>query len=191
MKRRSALLATCALSALGAGSAWAQGLGSASVQGTAALLRAGGCVLMLRHAQTESGIGDPAGFTLDNCSSQRNLSEEGRAQSRRIGEWFRRQDLRPRAVQSSAWCRCIDTATIAFGRPNLQPALNSTFGNAGKQPAQTRAVKALLADIPSGQFEVWVTHQVNMTDLCQAYPGVGEGFVVSSSGALLARHVFV
>lgn len=189
MKRRDAL------GALAAVSAWASPAHSLASDGSAptlaALLRAGGCVMMLRHAQTEAGIGDPPGFTLGNCSTQRNLSDEGRAQSRRIGAWFQSQGLQPRAVQSSAWCRCIDTATLAFGKPQLQPALNSTFGTPGRQPAQTRALKPLHAAIPAGQFEVWVTHQVNMTDLCQAYPGLGEGFVVSSRGGLLARHVFV
>lgn len=184
MKRRDALVAVAAC--------WSQAPSSAqdSAQAVAALLNAGGCVLMLRHAQTEAGIGDPPGFTLGKCSTQRNLSDEGRAQSRRIGAWFQAQGLRPRAVQSSAWCRCIDTATLAFGAPQLQPALNSTFGTPSRQPAQTRALKPLLAAIPAGQFEVWVTHQVNMTDLCQAYPGLGEGFVVSAQGVLLARHVF-
>lgn len=208
MKRREALEAVAAVAAwgllrvgapLGAlgvalGTPAAVATTSASDQGSgqalAALLRAGGCVLMLRHAQTEAGVGDPPGFTLGNCSTQRNLSDEGRAQSRRIGAWFQAQGLRPRAVQSSAWCRCIDTATLAFGSPQGLPALNSTFGTAGRQPAQTRALKALLAAIPAGQFDVWVTHQVHMTDLCGAYPGLGEGFVVSAQGALVARHVF-
>ena len=74
--------------------------------------------------------------------------------------------------------------------PLAWPALNSTFEAPGKQAGQTRTLKALLAGMPAGQFEVWVTHQVNMTDLCQAYPGLGEGFVMSASGKLLARHVF-
>lgn len=195
MKRRFALAALSAVPAgglLGALPAWAQASASAqaSAAAVAAMLKAGGCVLMLRHAKTEAGIGDPAGFTLGKCSTQRNLSDEGRAQSRRIGAWFQAQGLRPRAVQSSAWCRCIDTATLAFGAPLVLPALNSTFGTAGRQPAQTLALKALLADLPAGQFDVWVTHQVNMTGLTGAYPGLGEGFVVSAQGALMARHVF-
>ncbi len=192
MKRRDALaaVATCLTQAPSSAQDPAQAGAQASAQAVAALLRTGGCVLMLRHAQTESGIGDPPGFTLGKCSTQRNLSDEGRAQSRRLGAWFQAQGLRPRAVQSSAWCRCVDTATLAFGASQLLPALNSTFGTASRQPAQTRALKALLAGMPAGPFEVWVTHQVNMTDLCGAYPGLGEGFVVSAQGALLARHVF-
>jgi hypothetical protein len=59
----------------------------------AALLRSGACVFLLRHAETEAGIGDPASFKLNDCSTQRNLSESGREQSRRIGLWFKRQQL--------------------------------------------------------------------------------------------------
>lgn len=184
MKRRSALAAVAACLAQAPSSA------QDKAQAVATLLKAGGCVLMLRHARTEAGVGDPPGFTLGNCRTQRNLSDEGRAQSRRLGAWFQAQGLRPRAVQSSAWCRCVDTATLAFHAPQLLPALNSTFDTPDKQPAQTQALKTLLGGVPSGQFEVWVTHQVNMTDLCGAYPGLGEGFVVSAQGTLLARHVF-
>lgn len=190
MKRRHALGAM----ALGSLPAWGLAPAAAAAQDSAqallARLRTGGCVLMLRHAQTEAGLGDPPGFSLGQCSTQRNLSPEGRAQSRRMGAWFQSHGLRPRAVQSSAWCRCMDTATLAFGPPTLLPALNSTFGTPDRQPGQTRALKALLAGVPAGQFDVWVTHQVNMTDLCQAYPSMGEGFVVSAQGTLSARHVF-
>lgn len=184
MKRRSAL------AALAACLAQAPASGQDAAQAVAALLKAGGCVLMLRHARTEAGMGDPPGWALGKCNTQRNLNDEGRAQSRRVGAWFRSQGLQPRAVQSSAWCRCVDTATLAFGAPQLQSALNSTFGMPDKQPAQTSALKALLAKVPAGEFEVWVTHQVNMTDMCSAYPGLGEGFVVSTQGALLARYFF-
>ena len=65
-------------------------------------LRAGGCAVLLRHAQTDPGVGDPPGFRLDQCSSQRNLSAAGRAQAARIGQWFKSRGLQPREVQSSA-----------------------------------------------------------------------------------------
>ena len=58
-----------------------------------ALLRQGGCVVLMRHALTEPGIGDPAEFRLGVCSTQRNLSDEGRAQSRRTGEAFQREGI--------------------------------------------------------------------------------------------------
>ena len=93
----------------------------------AGTIRAGGCAVLIRHAQTVAGVGDPPGFRVDMCSTQRNLSEDGRAQARRIGQWFQTHGLKPRAVQSSAWCRCKDTADLAFGRHIVWQALNSFF----------------------------------------------------------------
>ncbi len=150
-------------------------------------LRAGRCALLIRHAMTEPGIGDPHGFSLAVCSSQRQLSEAGREQARAMGRWFVQQGLRPERVLSSAWCRCKDTADLAFGSHQPWPALNSTFGQGSKQPAQTRQVREKLALLAPGRFDVWLTHQVNMTDLTGAYPAMGEGFVVSHEGRLLAR----
>lgn len=162
-------------------------LASSEAAALASALRAGGCALLIRHARTESGIGDPPGFTLENCQSQRQISAEGRAQARRIGQWFQAQGLKPAAVRSSLWCRCRDTATEAFGSHSPWPALNSTFGQAQLQPAQTRQLEQALAGLPGTGFEVWITHQVNMTALTGAYPAMGEGFAVSREGRLLAR----
>ncbi|MFO1244657.1 MAG: histidine phosphatase family protein [Ramlibacter sp.] len=153
-------------------------------------LRAGACVVLLRHAQTVAGVGDPPGFRVDLCSTQRNLSEEGREQARRIGQWFRAHDLRPRAVQSSAWCRCKDTADLAFGRHVVWPALNSFFEGRASEPAQTRQLRAALTQVPAGQFEVWVTHQVNMTALTGEGMSMGEGLVVDAQGKMVARSTF-
>lgn len=154
-------------------------------------LQQGSCAVLIRHAQTEAGIGDPPGFSLAVCSSQRQLSEQGRTQSRAIGRWFSERSLQPSAVRSSLWCRCTDTADLAFGAHQPWPALNSTFGDGAGQPAQTRQLRERLLHIPSGRFEVWVTHQVNMTDLTGAYPGMGEAFLVSGQGRLLARHAWI
>ena len=82
--------------------------------GVAARLRSGGVVLAFRHAMAP-GTFDPPGFVLEDCRTQRNLSDEGRAQAARIGQWFREQGLTPARVRSSPWCRCLDTARIAFG----------------------------------------------------------------------------
>ena len=156
----------------------------------AGLLRTGGCAVLIRHAQTVAGVGDPPGFRVDMCSTQRNLSEDGRAQARRIGQWFQSLGLKPRAVQSSAWCRCKDTADLAFGRHVVWPALNSTFGNRDMQAAQTAQLRTALARIPAGQFEVWVTHQVNMTALTGEGMVMGEGLVVNAQGKMVARSTF-
>jgi phosphohistidine phosphatase SixA len=152
-------------------------------------LRAGACVVLLRHAQTVPGIGDPPDFRLDQCSTQRNLSDEGREQAGRIGQWFTSRSLQPRAVRSSAWCRCKDTADLAFGKHQVWPALNSFFGSGGRD-AQTAQLRAALGRIPAGHFEVWVTHQVNMTALTGEGMTMGEGLVVDAKGKMVARSTF-
>lgn len=151
-------------------------------------LRAGGCALLIRHALTEPGIGDPPGFTLDNCSSQRQISPAGRLQARRMGRWFADQGLRPSAVRSSLWCRCRDTADEAFGTHQPWPALNSSFAQPQSQPALTEQLRQALSLLQVGRFEVWITHQVNMSALTGAYPAMGEGLIVNREALLLGRH---
>ncbi|MDB5886409.1 MAG: Phosphoglycerate mutase [Polaromonas sp.] len=154
-------------------------------------LRAGACVVVLRHAQTDPGIGDPPGFRLDRCSTQRNLSDEGRRQAQSIGRWFASRSLAPQAVQSSAWCRCRDTADLAFGRHAVWPALNSFFGQRGAADPQTAQLRAALQRVPAGQFEVWVTHQVNVTELTGEGIAMGEGLILDATGKTAGRSQFV
>ncbi|QTN22973.1 histidine phosphatase family protein [Rhizobacter sp. AJA081-3] len=148
----------------------------------AAALRRGGVAVLLRHAATEPGIGDPPGFRLDDCATQRQLSEQGRAQSQRIGAWFSARSLVPAEVRSSAWCRCLDTATLAFGRGRAWAPLNSFFGDRSVEPGQSAELRAALGKLPAQGFEVWVTHQVNISALTGVSPGMGEAVVVRLSG---------
>jgi len=156
----------------------------------AALLRQGGCVLMLRHAQTEPGIGDPPGFKLTVCSTQRNLSAAGRQSALRMGEWFKVRGLQPQAVLTSAWCRCIDTANLAFGKSRLWAPLNSVFGDRLPLPDQTAALREALKQLPAGQFQVWVSHQVNVTALTGQHLAMGEGVILDRDAKVLARVMF-
>ncbi len=146
-----------------------------------------GGVLLIRQAATEPGLGDPPGFVLGHCPTQRNLSEEGRQASRQLGLALRQLGLQPDVVRSSQWCRCQDTARLAFGAFEDWPALNSTFAGQGDAAAQQAALRQRLQGLPKGRMEVWVTHQVNMTALTGAYPSMGEGFLVNRQGRLLAR----
>lgn len=146
-----------------------------------------GGVLLIRHAATESGLGDPPGFVIGQCRTQRNLSDEGRQASRAFGAWLQSQNFKPDAVRSSQWCRCQDTARLAFGAYEDWPALNSTFAGQGDPAAQQQALRERLLALPAGRTEVWVTHQVNMTGLTGAYPEMGEGFLVDAQGRLRAR----
>lgn len=145
MNRRHALqaLGGLMLQATGAHAGYGAALAS---------LRAGG-VLLLRHAQTEPGIGDPPGFRIDDCGTQRNLSAAGRAQARAAGDALRAHGVRIDAVYSSAWCRCIDTAAQMFPdlRVDLLPALNSFFDGQGDRERQTAALRDWIAKLDEGR----------------------------------------
>ncbi len=146
-----------------------------------AALAGGGHAALLRHARTDPGIGDPPGFRLDDCATQRNLSPEGRAQAARLGEAFRSRGVPVGRVLSSAWCRCRDTASVMGLSPvEIAPAaLNSFFGGQGEERAATAALRALLAGLKrEGPVAVLVTHQVNMTALTGLGPAMGETLVL-------------
>ena len=168
------------------GQGFAQTAQSASRAQLLAAWRQGG-VLLIRHAATESGLGDPPGFVIGQCRTQRNLSDEGRQASRAFGAWLQSQNFKPDAVRSSQWCRCQDTARLAFGAYEDWPALNSTFAGQGDPAAQQQALRERLLALPVGRTEVWVTHQVIMTALTGAYPEMGEAFLVDAQGRLKAR----
>ncbi|MEW5967512.1 MAG: histidine phosphatase family protein [Pseudomonadota bacterium] len=140
-----------------------------------------GHVLMLRHAYAP-GIGDPPGFRLDDCASQRNLDASGRAQAAAVGDWLRAQGVRQARVHSSQWCRCQETARLlGLGAVTPTPALNSFFGEPQARDGTLQALRAFLAQQPAdGPLLVLVTHQVNIA----AVTGRGIG---SGEGVLLAR----
>jgi len=104
-----------------------------------------------------------------------------------MGAWFERHGLQPQAVLSSQWCRCLDTARLALGRVQPWPALNSTFAGQGQPQRQLAELRQHLSQLPDGVLQVWVTHQVIMTALTDAYPAMGEGFLLNLKGQLLAR----
>ena len=90
------------------------------------LLKEGGKVVFIRHAYAPGG-GDPKNFDLYDCSTQRNLNEEGINQSKIMGKLFSEYSIPIDSVYSSQWCRCEDTARLAFGNFESLSALNSTF----------------------------------------------------------------
>jgi phosphohistidine phosphatase SixA len=136
-------------------------------------LRAGGTVALIRHALAP-GTGDPPGFVLEDCATQRNLSDEGRAQAARLGEAFRAHGVAVDRVLSSGWCRCLDTAVLAFGAAEAWAPLHSFFGDAGTGSAQTAEVRAGVAAWAGPGALVLVTHQVDITALTGIVPDSGE-----------------
>jgi len=99
-------------------------------------LRTPGAVVVLRHSYAP-GAFDPPDARLDDCSTQRNLDDTGRAQARRIGEAFRQQGIAVGAVWSSLRCRCLDTARLAFGRVEAWEILQGALGDADRRRASS------------------------------------------------------
>jgi broad specificity phosphatase PhoE len=174
MQRRPALLALGAL-ALGAAQARAQSVGWGALRP--------GDALLLRHARAP-GTGDPEGFRLGDCRSQRNLDADGRDQARRLGDRLREalaaQALSVVAVWASPWCRTLETAALAFPGQSVEPraAWASFFAERDREPRLTQAAQGELgafAAAPSGGVLVVVTHQVNISALTGIVPASGEG----------------
>ena len=140
----------------------------------AAKLAEPGHIAIMRHALAP-GTGDPANFDLDDCSTQRNLSEAGRRQSRRTGDFLRSVGVNEARVLSSQWCRCLDTAELLdLGPVEELPALNSFFEARSRGPEQTQALREQIAGMDLSQPVVMVTHQVNITSLTSVFPSSGE-----------------
>jgi phosphohistidine phosphatase SixA len=143
-----------------------------------------GAIVLLRHA-TAPGVGDPRGFRLEDCASQRNLDESGRAEARQLGEQFRRRGVQVGAVLSSQWCRTRETARLAFGdrQPRDEPAFNSLFERSpAEREAQTlRAIELLKRWKGPGALVV-VTHQVNIQQITRMPAASAEGVVLRVGG---------
>jgi phosphohistidine phosphatase SixA len=162
-----------------AGSVHSQSMSSAQLLDA---LRSGGHLLLLRHAQTEPGIGDPAGYKLSDCATQRNLSAEGRAQAKRTGEALAAKGIRFTKTLTSQWCRCRDTAKLISDSVADFVALNSFFDDRSTEPKQTAAVRAHLKQMKANESWLLVTHQVNISALTGVSPAMGEGVVVRVKG---------
>lgn len=149
------------------------------------LLRKGGQIVLVRHALTTPGVGDPSGMALDDCSTQRNLNEEGRREAVRLGEALRRQGVLPLRLLSSPWCRCIETARLVFGQtPQTHVELGNLFDRQAQEAAQTQALRRLLANAvpPSseGRGNVFMfTHGSTVRALLGVTPATAEMVILT------------
>ena len=90
-------------------------------------------VIFLRHSWAP-GFGDPENFNIDDCSTQRNLSEEGVLQARKIGKFFLKNQIQFSEILTSEWCRCKDTIKeMNIGDWETFSGLNSFFQNFSKK----------------------------------------------------------
>lgn len=170
--RTSLLLALVCLVAL-------PGAASAAEDALWRALGDGRAFAMMRHALAP-GTGDPGHFDVNDCATQRNLSDEGRRQAREIGARFRANGIVRATVYSSAWCRCRETAELlGLGEVATLEALNSFFRKYERREPQTRALDAWLSAREATGPLVLVTHQVNITAFTGVYPASGEVVVIS------------
>ena len=139
-----------------------------------------GYVVLLRHAKTVSGTGDPPGFELDDCDTQRNLSKAGREQAEQIGREFRDRNILISQVLSSQYCRCLDTARLLdLGTVKPSPMLNSIFEDRTTAEQQIeQAHQRILNHRSDRGVIVIVSHYANIVEVSGVAPQEGEIVVI-------------
>lgn len=137
-------------------------------------LKQGDHFVLIRHALAP-GFGDPGAVDLNDCSTQRNLSEEGRQQARNIGNMFRANGILDATVLTSQWCRCRETAELLnFGEVSDMTALNSFFQRRQNEAGQLKDFEDWLSTVDLSRPAILVTHQVVITSLTDYSPSSGE-----------------
>ncbi len=154
-----------------------------------ALLARPGHLAIMRHADAPGG-GDPGGFRLDDCTTQRNLGPIGRAQATHLGDRLRNAGIAQLRLLTSQWCRTRETARLlGFAPPEDLPILNSFFADRAEGPAQTEALHAWIAAAPLDQPTLLVTHQVNITALTGMFPASAELLVLRRAPLTIAARL--
>jgi broad specificity phosphatase PhoE len=147
------------------------------------VVKAGGRVILIRHAITTPGVGDPPGFKLEDCATQRNLTDEGRAHARRVGAAFHARGIPIAQVLSSPWCRCVETARLAFGTPGeVSAALGNLFGRPEAREPQVRQLRPMLGAPRAGGNVVMVTHGSTIQAVTGINPATAEMVIVTPQG---------
>ncbi|MET3660218.1 histidine phosphatase family protein [Aquamicrobium ahrensii] len=158
-----------------------------------AALRDGGHVVLLRHAMI-SGSTEPANFDIDKCNTQRNLSDRGKQQARKIGALFGARAARIERVESSRYCRCLETARLAFGgQPEALDALDPLSEDAEERARQKEAILEEIRTYSGSDLLVLVTHLENIQEVTGVSPREGEAVIVAPDGdgvRVLGRVVF-
>ena len=144
-------------------------------------------IILIRHAKAPGG-GDPEGFKIDDCKTQRNLDMMGINQAKKIGKLFREKKVKIDKVLSSQWCRCKDTAKYAFGDYKEFTALNSTFQSPYNQN-EGKQLKELYSFVKKwngkGKNLVLITHYSIITAVTNAVPSSGEIVVADKNFKVL------
>ena len=138
-------------------------------------LKNGGNLIFIRHAYAPGG-GDPDNFDINDCSTQRNLSEEGREQAKNIGDYFKINLIPIDKIISSEWCRCKETAEIAFKKFETNNFLNSFFSEkfSKNRTKQIKNLKKYVNEWDGNKNLVFVTHYVVISEALNYAPSSGE-----------------
>ena len=138
-------------------------------------LKQGGKLIFIRHAIAPGG-GDPINFDIKKCSTQRNLSVSGRKQAKEIGSFFKNNNILIDKVYSSEWCRCKETALIAFNEFETKNFLNSFFSSkfAKNKDSQIEKLKEFINIWDGKNNVIFVTHYVVISEILNYAPSSGE-----------------
>ncbi len=138
-------------------------------------LEYGGKLIFIRHAYAP-GSGDPNNFNLNDCSTQRNLSEEGKKQAQYIGQFFKEHKIKIDKVLSSEWCRCKETAAIAFKNFSTKSFLNSFYSSkfVKNKDNQVKELNDYIEKFKSKKNLVLITHYVLISEILDYAPSSGE-----------------
>ena len=138
-------------------------------------LEDGGKLIFIRHAYAP-GNGDPNNFNLNDCSTQRNLNVDGRKQAQKIGKFFRENEVKIYKVLSSEWCRCKETADIAFKEYSTNSFLNSFYSSkyAKNKEKQIEMLNNYVKEFKSDKNLIFVTHYVLISEVLNYGPSSGE-----------------
>jgi phosphohistidine phosphatase SixA len=138
-------------------------------------LRTGGHVALMRHAAAPGGTGDPPGFRLDDCATQRNLSAEGRADAGAIGARLKAEGVTFEKILSSPWCRCVDTAVLLdMGPVTTEAAFSNVVVLSQQRDEIVADGRALIAAWRGAGTLLVVTHGANIAALTGISPASGE-----------------
>jgi len=158
-------------------------------------LQDGQHVLLMRHADAP-GYGDPAGYVITQCATQRNLGDYGKKQSQAIGVWLANQGIQKADVFSSPWCRCLDTANLLKkGSVKIEPSLGSFFDEMSLEKIQTKALRVFIKNELAKQSKaplILVTHHVNIEAYTGKVVGVGDMVLVkvNKNGEHLSHTIY-
>lgn len=143
-------------------------------------LKKGGYVILMRNSAVDEGLGDPKGYKVNDCTTQLNLTDKGRAEAQKIGDEFKKRKIPIKQVFTSAFCRAKETAQLAFGKADVWEALNSFYDKPERKSEQTRLLHQRLESPPTdGTNLVLVTHGYNIVSAVGLNPDPGDMLIIA------------